>query len=368
MTLLCELYECIPKELGFADSVAQVTGAGSKLAPGIRPSPSTASAYADDPFDERVDAARRTVDRTLATSTVSASQLDRLDERILWARQQYVYTPPAPMLASLLDYLSEVSDLARDRQPATVQSKLSELTAVLSTLIADALMKLGKLARSRGWYDTALNAADDSGNRELRARVRAQAAMLPFYYGPIEAAVSLSRSARMIARGPSATGAFASAAEARARARLGDAEGAEEAIRYATAMFEQSGPGGADADAFSFPERRFLLYKSGTLTALGRTNQARQVQAQALEMYPAKTGIDPTLLNLEAAICLALDRCPAEACVLAGTIYLGVPPAHRTPIVEERARDVISSLVPQVRASRAAREFAEILALQPGEK
>lgn len=110
---------------------------------------------------------------------------------------------------------------------------------MLATLVADALMKLGHLPRSQSWYATARNAADDSGNTELRARVRAQAAMLPFYYGPLEAAVSLSREARIICRGrPSATAAFTSAAEARALAKLGDAEGAEAALRYAVAAFE----------------------------------------------------------------------------------------------------------------------------------
>ncbi|MEV4333602.1 helix-turn-helix transcriptional regulator [Streptomyces sp. NPDC049597] len=349
IALLCEFYECSPGELGFeATAVARKVSLTNRLT--------------------SVDAARRAVDRTLAASTVSSGQLDLLDEQVLWARQQYVYTPPGPMLAVLLRHLSDVENLAADRQPAAVQVRLSELTAMLATLVADALMKLGELDRSQAWYGTARHAADDSGNTELRARVRAQAAMLPFYYGPLSAAVALSRDARMICRGrPTATGAFAAAAEARALAKLGDSEGAEAALRYAAEMFEQVGSRGED-DAFSFPERRFLLYRSGTLTALGRTVEARKAQAQALALYPAETGIDPTLLSLEAAICLALEHSPAEACELAGTVFLRVVPAHRTPIVEERARDVIQALPAAVRGSRAARELHEILALPPGQR
>ncbi|MFI5642040.1 XRE family transcriptional regulator [Streptomyces goshikiensis] len=299
---------------------------------------------------------------------MSTNQLDMLDEQVLWAREQYVYTAPAPMIKVLLGQLTEVEDLAANRQPAAVQVRLSELTAMLATLVADALMKLGHLPRSQSWYATARSAADDSGNTELRARVRAQAAMLPFYYGPLEMAVALAREARIISRGrPSATGAFASAAEARALARLGNTERAESALRHAATAFEQSGAGGpADNDAFGFPERRFRLYESGTLTALGHTSRARRVQEAAVRLYPSRTGIDPALLNLESALCLARERSPSEACQLAGVTLLRIAPEHRTSIVEERAREVIAALPPGAEASRAVRELREILELPPG--
>ncbi|MFE7043634.1 helix-turn-helix domain-containing protein [Streptomyces atratus] len=370
--LLCEFYECTPQDLGFGYTAAAIpTSSPALVLAGQPPSLPVAlrEPFAADSLEQQVDAARRSVDRTLAVGTVSATQLDLLDEQVLWSREQYVYTPPAPMIKTLLGHLSEVEDLAGHRQPAAVQVRLSELTAMLSTLMADALMKLGHLTRSQSWYATARNAADDSGNTELRARVRAQAAMLPFYYGPLEAAVSLSREARIICRGrPSATAAFASAAEARALAKLGDAEGAEAALRYAAAAFEQSGAGGpTDNDAFGFPERRFRLYESGTLTALGRTGQARRVQEAALHLYPKRTGIDPALLNFEAALCLAHERNPTEACQLASATYLRIIPEHRTPIVEERAREVIGALPPGAQTGRAARELREILALPPGQ-
>ncbi|WP_258563034.1 XRE family transcriptional regulator [Streptomyces phytophilus] len=271
------------------------------------------------------------------------------------------------MLETLLGLLADVEDLAGDRQPAAAQVRLSELTAILSTLVADALMKLGDLDRSQAWYSTARAAADDSGNVELRARVRAQAAMLPFYYGPLEVAVTLTREARMITRGrPSVTTAFAAAAEARALAKLGDGYKAQRALRLAADLFEQSGPGGDADDAFSFPERRFLLYRSGALTAIGDTTEARRVQAQALGLYPTQTGIDPALLQLETAICCALDRLPSDACDLAGSAILAIRPAHQTPILRARAREVIRALPTPTRSSRPVRELREILALPPG--
>lgn len=374
--LLCRLYRTNAQGLGLTDDYGasgaeqQLASASTHSATAVRdlvPTPVIASvAFGGDPLEELVESARRVVDRTLASASVSPGQLDLLDERVLWLRQQYIYTPPEPMLRLLLADLDEVRSLAAERQPAAVQVRLSEMTAVLATLVADALMKLGKVRQSQAWYATARNAADDSGNVELRARVRAQAAMLPYYYGPLESAVSLAREARLLSRSrPSATGSFAAAAEARALARQGNATGAEHAIRYARTTFEQCGHG-PEGDAFAFPERRLLLYLSGAHTYLGQTRQARIVQQQALALYPDESGIDPALLRLEEAICLAQDRSLTEACQLACATYLQVPQAHRTPILGARARHVIDVLPARMRSTRAARELGEVLALPPG--
>ncbi|MFF5719278.1 helix-turn-helix domain-containing protein [Streptomyces buecherae] len=368
IVLLARHYGCSPMELGFDSPMLTArTGLSTHDVQALR-------AAIDDPaepstaFEGRLDTARRLTDRTLAASSISSAQLDVLEERVFWASQQYVYTAPEPILGDLLELLEEVRSVATDRQPASLQTRLSEQTALLATLIADSLMKLGLLAKARAWYGTARTAADDSGLIEIRARVRAQAAMLPFYYGPIEAAVALTREAHLLTRSrSSATAAFAAAAQARALARLGDARSAQEALRHATTTFERCDPGPED-HAFSFPERRLLLYQSGTYTALGLTSQARHAQEQALALYPARTGIDPSLLRLETAIGLAREHSAAEACQLAGSTYLQVAPDHRTTIIEQRAREVITALPPTVRMTRAVKELHEILALPPGPK
>ncbi|MEV0442924.1 XRE family transcriptional regulator [Streptomyces spectabilis] len=362
VALLCRLYDCAAHDLGLAAPPAAMEA-------WTQPEPESAStrgAVTADLLDGRIEAARRSMDRTLALGSVTAAQMDLLDERILEARRQYLYSPPTKILPRLLEELEEVRSLAVDRQPAAVQVRLSEMTAVLATLVADALMKLGRLAPSRAWYDTAQNAADDSGNLELRARVRAQRAMLPYYYGPLEGAVTLGREARLLSRGRhTATAAFAAAAEARALARQGNVAAAEQAVAAAQHLYDHCDHGDQD-DAFSFPERRMLLYLSGAYTAMKRSSQARKIQEQALALYPARTGIDPALLQLEAAICLAHDRSPAEACHLAGSTFLRVPAGHRTHILEERARDVLDVLPAGIRTGRAARELTEILALPNG--
>ena len=140
----------------------------------------------------------------------------------------------------------------------------SEATAVLGLLSADALMKLGEIGRARYWYGTARLAADDTAQPRLQAQVRAQEAMLPYYYGQVEHTVVLARAAQaLVPRIVCSAVALACAAEGRALARLGDREGAERAIRRAQRMVDELDEPTNDA-AFRFTEKRLLLYLSGT--------------------------------------------------------------------------------------------------------
>lgn len=378
--LLCRLYRSNAQGLGLAGDyqaveVAPAASEQKRFAPLELPRPRqlepAAETFIRTPgqgtgLDDLVDSARMAMDRTLASASVTPGQLDLLDERLLWHRRQYAHTPPRTMLEVLLADVAEVRALAAERQPAAAAARLSEVAALLATLVADALMKLGRFRQSWAWYGTARTAADDGGKAILRARVRAQAAMLPYYYGPLDAAVALAREARLLARHrPGSTAAFAAAAEARALARQGDADGAEQAVRFARMAYEKADHGDEE-DAFAFPERRLLLYLSGVHTGLAQTKRAQQMQDEALRQYAGHSGIDPALLHLESAICLAHEKYLNDACELAGTTYLQVPPDHRTRILSTRAQHVIEVLPPSMRSARAARELTEILTLPAG--
>ncbi|WP_257581598.1 helix-turn-helix transcriptional regulator [Streptomyces sp. TLI_146] len=364
LALLCELYGASAADLGLLKAGPAIVLRGREAQRAVE----VAAGAAGDPLEWDVDAVRRSVDRTLATGSVGPAQLAVLEEQVFRARQRYVYTPPRQMISVLCEHLVEVEAMAAHRQCAAVQVRLSELMAILATLVADALMKLGQLSRSQSWYHTARIAADDSGTAELKARVRVQAAMLPFYYGPVEEAVRLARQARAILHGrPVRTTAFAAVAEARALAKLRDSRAAAGALRDALSAFDDSREEhAAETDAFAFPERRFRLYESGTLTALGRTSEARRVQEMALRLYPGRTGIDPALLHFEAALCLVKEGSPTDACELAAATFLGIAAEHRTLIVQQRAREILAALPPGAQWGRPARELKEILAPAPG--
>jgi tetratricopeptide (TPR) repeat protein len=358
--MLCRLYQTNAQALGL-DPAGDYTPAATVIAGLPNPAPAPVAAPAD-----WLSTLRRSVDHTLASASVTTAQLDLLEETLLLHRRQYLMRPPQPMLLELAEDLREVQMLAAERQPASVQQRLSQMTAILATLIADALMKLGNVRQSASWYATARIAADESGRSELRARVHAQAAMLPYYYGPLSAAVRRAHTARLLLEGrPSPTAAFAAAAEARARARAADVSGAEQAMALAQEWFERAEPTSAD-DAWTFPERRLLLYLSGTLTYLGHTARARATQLRAHALYAKHSGsIDPALLHLDEALCLLREHHLTEACHLAGRAYLEVPAEYRTRILGARARNVIDAVPARMRMTRPARELTEILALPP---
>ncbi|MEV4565147.1 XRE family transcriptional regulator [Nonomuraea sp. NPDC049419] len=375
--LLCRLYATDVADLGYAvggnvpahpERTRSAPSSTSELdmPPGLL---ATSNTHGEIP-GELLVSTRRLIDRTLASGSVTKAQLDLLNERLMWLREQYITTPPQTMIPRLLTELREVQAIARDRQPATTQARLSEMTAMLATLIADSLMKLGDIPEAHAWYGTARAAADDSGNRLLRSRVRTQAAMLPYYYGPIEAAVDLAKEASELSAGraPTITAAFAAMAEARAQARIGNTAAALHALHKAQDVYSRTGPGNQDDyDAFGFPERRLLLYMSGVFTNLGQRAKARAAQQRALELYGDDACIDPALLRIEEAICFAQGHSLDEACQLAMTAYLSVPAGHRTRILDVRARDVIVAIPARLRTARPARELNEVLALPPAE-
>lgn len=319
---------------------------------------------AQDDLLGRLDQARLLVDQTLSKGLGSVERLELIEERVGDRIHSYTHTPPAQVLTELMPDLLEVQQLAEQRQPAKVQERLSTVTAALGLLGADALMKLGEIDRARYWYGTARLAADDTTNSRLRAQVRAQEAMLPYYYGRLERTVSLAREAQALSADTvCGANALAAAAEGRALARLGDAEGAERAMATAQCLVDRLDEPSTDA-AFEFNDKRLLLYLSGTLTYLGEFGRARHVQQEALERYRSDPTlvIDPALIRLDQAVVEAVDGDIDDACAIATDTLLKLPAEHRTRIVLKRAADVLQAIPTQRGDRPIVRELHELVA------
>ncbi|WP_326824743.1 helix-turn-helix domain-containing protein [Streptosporangium sp. NBC_01756] len=303
-----------------------------------------------------VERTRQDLDRTLALATVSEDQLDRLDEQVLRYRREYITSAPLPMLYRLMLELSDVRALSATRQPAMAQRRLLSATVMLALLSADALMKLGDTRQAHAWYGTARIASDDMGDLRLRALVRAQEAMLPYYYGDLAETVRLAREARMLAgSAPSSPAALGAAAEARALARMGEHKAARVALAEAERIFSRMPPEGHDHLAFRFSERRLQFYRIGTLIELG----------EEVDWTPGPSGpyaIDPVLILLDQAAHLIRDGKVEDACDLAQKALLQVPPEHRTSIVLNRARALLSEVPAARHKAAAVRRLTELLA------
>jgi hypothetical protein len=139
-------------------------------------------------------------------------------------------------------------------------------------------------------------------------------------------------------------------------------------MRLAQEFFNHCGPVPAD-DAWTFSERRLLLYLSGTLTYLRHDQRARHARREAHDQYLRHPGgIDPTLLAIDEALSLIHERHLAEACQLTERAYLNTPPDHRTHLLGARARNVIDAVPERLRTTRHARELDSLLALPPTER
>ncbi|MER7207628.1 XRE family transcriptional regulator [Streptosporangium sp. NPDC020072] len=302
-----------------------------------------------------VERTRQELDRTLARATVTEDQLDALDEQVLRYRREYITSAPLPMLYRLMLELCDVRALVTARQPAMAQRRLLSATVMLALLSADALMKLGDTRQAHAWYGTARTASDDMGDLRLRALVRAQQAMLPYYYGDLAETVRLAREARTLAgNAPSSPAALGAAAEARALARLGEHKAARAALAEAERIFARMPPEGHDHLAFRFSERRLQFYRIGTLIELG----------EEVDWTPGPSGaytIDPVLLLLDQAAHMARGGKADDACHLAEKALLQVPPEHRTSIVLSRARVVLSEVPEGRRRAAAVRRLTDLV-------
>lgn len=313
-----------------------------------------------------VEELRRAMDRTLASGTVTEDQMDRLDEMVLQCRRDYLTTPPLPMLCQLMLEFSDVQNLTAQRQPGPIQCRLARVASALALLSADTLMKLGDIRQARAWYGTAKTAADETGDPQLRALVRAQEAMLPYYYGDLTETVHLAREAQALGRAiPSSPTALAAAAEARALARLGDQAGATAALAQAQRLFAKIKTRNTGALAFDFTEQRLYLYMSGAYAHLPRLKHSENIHESALALCPANgPGIDPTLIRLDQATGLARGKREKEACELAAQTLLNLPAGQRTSIVFVRARDVRAAIPIDRPRDKALKTLDEALALE----
>ncbi|MEV0134688.1 hypothetical protein AB0H83_40285 [Dactylosporangium sp. NPDC050688] len=289
---------------------------------------------------------RAGLDEALASSTVSPRQMELIEESVAEHVQAYPASAPSLMLTRLAGECAEVQALSRRRQPAMLQARLSGAAALLATMCADALMRLGEIRQAKLWYRTALVASDDSAEPRLRVLVRAQAAMLPYYFGDPRRTVSLADAALALSEAASPSSALAAAARARALARLGAVDAARAAIGEARRSFDEVGDADSD-EAFRFPAKRLLFYLSGATTWIGDTAAAYGVQEAALQLYqasPVKTLIDPALIRLDQAMCLASDRRTAEAAAEAQKAVDELPRLQRTELVLARAADVVEAV------------------------
>ncbi|MFJ2033449.1 XRE family transcriptional regulator [Streptosporangium sp. NPDC087985] len=298
-----------------------------------------------------VENIRRRMDETLVSATVSPAMLDQWEEATIGFGRQYMNTPPLRLLCDVLLEFSAVRKAMERRQPVDLQERLCRMAAQLAGLSGMIMVNLGDHRMARSFFRTGRTAADDTGDRALRAWVIAREALVPLYYGDPREALNLARKSRDLAgQTPCAAQAMAPVVEARALAMLSTSgkkevvDQAKRALSRARAAFSQMTAAEQDDSTFGYTERQLYFHQGDALVKLGQAMEADLILEQALTKYGPSDWLDPTFIKFDRATCKLLEGDLDEALSIAKVTLAGLGDGCRPDILMQRAHEVAKAV------------------------
>lgn len=235
-----------------------------------------------------------------------------------------------------------------EHQPLDVSERLCRLASQLAGIAGIAMLDLGDHRLARSLFRTARTAADETGDRQLRAWVAVRESLVPLYYGdPREAADLATAAADLAGRKPCAAAVMAPVVRTRAQARLlspGQA-GRRAALERARASLDRAMDALADlpadqrADtALGYTERQLHFHAGDILVSLGDWQGAHRAFNRAHELYASTEVLDHALVSFGQAQCLLAADEPGAALALGRDVLTGLPAEHRTAVLKQVAR------------------------------
>ncbi len=304
----------------------------------------------DSRFLGAVDRIRRRMDDAFLTGSVSAPMIDRWEHATAGYGRRYMTVPPLRLLCDVLLDFADVRRMCEERQPLEFAERLCRLAAQLAGLAGIAMLDLGDHRLARAFFQTARTAADETGDRQLRAWVAVREAMVPLYYGdPGDAAGLASAAADLAGRRLCVAAVMAPVIEARAQARMASLghHGRRPALCRAKAVLDRAldrlsdlSPEQRGDATFGYTERQLYFHMGDALVSLGDWQGAGLAFGQAAVLYPAAEMLDCALIMLGQARCLLVSGEPEQALLLGGDTMIALPPEHKTEVVAQVARSV----------------------------
>lgn len=331
-----------------------------------------AAAGVDGHFLGAVDRVRRRMDEALVSGTVSATMLDQWEQTATSYAQQYMTVPPLRLLCDVLLDFGDVRRMCERRQPLESSERLCRLAGQLAALAGMIMIDVGDQRLARGFFRTARTAADETGDRHLRAWVLVREALVPLYYGDPREACSMARAGTGLAgHTPTVAGAMGPMLEARAVARGAlrqhDAVKKQALHRVQTLICrahetQSRLPAAESGDtAFGYTERQLLFHEGDTLVTVGDHEGAEKAFIRALDMYSHDEILDRSLVGLGLARCRLEADEPVEALRLSQQTVLGVPREYRSEIMVRAARSLGDSVAGRHGDLHAVREYRDAL-------
>jgi len=379
---LCQLYETRPDRLGFGRDYTpggeQSKGAARQVVTrAVAAQPEAMPTEHRTTFHGLLSNVGVTLSMPVLTALAQARQgmADTLSETLSettmeqWERSAaeyghaYQMAPPGQLLGeSVLDFI-EVQQLLGRRQPADYRTRLCHVAAQLAGTAGMALVALGEHREARAWFRCAQLAAEETGDRALRAWLLTREAVIPFYFGSPQAAAELAERARLVAGStPCATAAWAPALEARSLARLGRADDARQAMAIAERAFARLGADQTSDTAYGYTERQLRWHVGSMHTVLGDTRRAQTALDEALRLYAPVEYLDRALIALDQAAGLVQVGEIATAAQVGVLALETLPVEHRTGILVSRAREVAAVIPARAVRMPLVNDFREAIA------
>jgi tetratricopeptide (TPR) repeat protein len=340
-------------------------------------------APADGRFFGAIERIRRRLDEALLGATVSVAMLDHWEGMTGEYGRQYMTVPPMRLLCDVLLDLGDVRRMCEQRQPLEFVERLCRLAARLAGLAGMTMIDVGDHRLARSFFSTARTAADETGDRHLRAWVAVRESLVPLYYGdPAQAAAAARASADLAGSQPCVAGVMAPVVEARALARLARARsgggtpgaaggrggaGAAEARRASAALdraleaLERLPEEERRDTVFGYTERQLLFHQGDALVTLGDHRGADDAFGQALRLYSPAEFLDRALVALGQARGRLQAGEPEEALRLSRDTLLGLPSQHRPGIVLQAAMSLGEAVTAKHGDFPAVRDYREVL-------
>ena len=122
-------------------------------------------------------------------SKEAAAMIDTWEQAAAGYARQYMTVPALRLLCDVLLDLADVQRRCAERQPLECSERLCRLAAQLAGLAGITMLDLGDHRLARSFFRTARTAADETGDRRLRAWVAVREALVPLYYGDLRVVV-----------------------------------------------------------------------------------------------------------------------------------------------------------------------------------
>lgn len=220
-------------------------------------------------------------------SNLGPGTLDQLDADVTRIANDYVHTPPMPMMVEMLRVRRRVYRLLEGQQRPSDTGHLYLLAGSLSGLLANASTDLGYLDAAAEQIRAAWAYGEISGHNGLRAWARGMHALIEYWSERPHRALQLVQSGQQYA--DSATAAVRlHNIEARIWSKIGSATETERCIHAATDAAEGSGTDHLHDEVggvFGFSDAKASYYSGATYIHLGLAEPALAATERTIELY-----------------------------------------------------------------------------------